>query len=116
MWRLEITFPLLLEAAAKNIWKMSFLGRETPSDVREANIRHKLFTEGKRDNCQMLATAKNKVLKATAYATSLIREFAEPRDVVVYEFVDGRITIRRAQAIHASGAKAPKHLSEMLPE
>lgn len=100
----------------ENIGEMGFLDREAPPDVRKADVRHEFFAEGMRENRQMLATAENEVFKATADAAAVFREFAEPSDVVLYEFADGRIPVWRADAIHASGAKAPKHLSEMVLE
>lgn len=100
----------------KNIAEMRFLGRQALPDVRKADVCHEFFTEGVRENCEMLAPAENEVFEATTYAAALFGEFAEPSDVVLNEFADGRIAVGCADAIHASRAKAPKHLSEMVLE
>lgn len=65
-------------------------------------------------NCQMLLSAKNKVLESTSNTLSPVRIIAEPLLVVLDELGDGGIAVWATNSIYAARLEATINLFEML--
>ena len=61
----------------------------------------------------MLLTAKNKILKATSNALSIVRIIAKPRKIVVHKLVYRRVAVWSSYAVYASRLETATHLGKM---